>query len=126
MTTKLIAALCVVIAFLVLGLTAYHYKLAARDAVTAMEAAKRSLATALEVNADNEKAMTAQANAQAKADRLAADLADEIDIANQSALAVARTLADLRMKNADVDSYLKAPVPGALRGLYADKPADPH
>lgn len=126
MTAKLIAALCVVIAFLLLGLTAYHYKLAARDAVTEMEAAKRNLATALDVNADNEKTMTAQANEKAKADKLAADLADEIDVANQSALAVARTLADLRAKNADVDSYLKLPVPDALRGMYNDATAGGH
>lgn len=118
MTTKLVAALCVVIAFLALGLTAYHYKLAARDAEIATEAAKRSLATALDVNADNEKTMTAQANEKARADKLAADLADEIDVANQSALTVARTLADLRAKNADVDAYLKLPVPDALRGMY--------
>ncbi|ESY82455.1 hypothetical protein X740_04465 [Mesorhizobium sp. LNHC221B00] len=126
MTTRLIAALCVVIAFLALGLTAYHYKLSARDAIVAQQAAERSLKTALDVNADNEKTMTAQAKAQARADQLAADLAAEIDVANQSALAVARTLAELRAKNADVDAYLKAPVPGALRGLYADKPAGPH
>ncbi|RWC25928.1 hypothetical protein [Mesorhizobium sp.] len=118
MTAKLVGALCVVIAFLAVGLTAYHYKLAARDAVAEKQAAERSLATAIAVNADNEKTMTAQANENARVDRLAADLADEVDAANNSTLAVARTLADLRAKNADVNSYLKTHVPDALRGLY--------
>lgn len=126
MSAKLIALLCVVIAFLGLGLTAYHYKLAARDAVAAQQAAERSLATALEVNADNEKQMTALQASKAKADKLAADLADEVDKANQSALDATKALADLRAKDADVDAFLKLTVPPALRGVYADKPAGGH
>ncbi|TGQ95435.1 hypothetical protein EN851_07920 [Mesorhizobium sp. M8A.F.Ca.ET.208.01.1.1] len=118
MRAKLVALLVVVIAFLALGLTAYHYKLAARDAVAAKEAAERSLATAIAVNADNEKAMTALENAKAKGEQLAADLAAEVDAANQTTLGIAKTLAELRSKDADVDAYLKQPVPGALRGVY--------
>lgn len=109
-----------VIALIIAGLiaTAAIYRGNAISAEAEAARAKAILATALEVNADNEKTMTAQAAAQARADQLAADLAAEIDVANQSALAVARTLAELRAKNADVDAYLKLPVPAALRGMY--------
>ncbi|TGQ69501.1 hypothetical protein EN829_015125 [Mesorhizobium sp. M00.F.Ca.ET.186.01.1.1] len=118
MQAKVIALLVVVLAFMGPGLVAYHYKLAARDAVAAKETAERSLATAIAVNADNEKTMTAMQNAQARADQLAADLAAEVDAANQTTLGVAKALAELRANNADVDAYLKQPVPDALRGVY--------
>ncbi|TIW11305.1 MAG: hypothetical protein E5V66_14165 [Mesorhizobium sp.] len=106
------------ITFMGLGLVAYHYKLAARDATAAKEAAERNLATALQVNAENEKTMTALQNEKASADKLAAELAEEVDAANRTTLSVAKALADLRAKDADVDAYLKQPVPPALRGMY--------
>lgn len=118
MQAKLIALLIAALAFAGLGLWGYHYKVAAQDAVAAREAAERSLATALEVNADNEKTMTALANARARESQLAADLADEVAQANQSTLTMARALAELRAQNADVDAYLKQPVPEPLRRMY--------
>lgn len=119
MSTKLIAALCVVIAFLGLGLTAYHYKLAARDAEVARDAAIRDRDAAVEVNIHNDMVMAAEHSDKLRSDKLAADLADEIDAANNTTLALTKTLAELRAKNADVDAYLRQPVPAALRGLYS-------
>ncbi|MDX8513510.1 hypothetical protein [Mesorhizobium captivum] len=118
MQAKLIAALVIALAFAVTIGFAYHYKLAAKDAVAAKEAAERSLNTALDVNADNEKTMTALANAKARESQLAADLAGEVEAANRTTLSVAKALADLRAQNADVDAYLKQPVPDPLRGMY--------
>lgn len=123
---RLIILGAIVIAFMGLGLVAYHYKIAARDAVAAKEAAERSLSTALQVNADNEKTMTALQNENARADQLAADLAAEVDAANQTTLSVAKALADLRAKDADVDAYLKQPVPAALRSMYDHAAAGGH
>ncbi|RWK12547.1 hypothetical protein [Mesorhizobium sp.] len=118
MQAKLIALALAVIAFMGLGLVAYHYKVTARDAVAAKEAAERSLNAALAVNADNEKTMTALENARARESKLAADLADEVEAANRTTLSVAKALADLRAQNADVDAYLKQPVPEPLRRMY--------
>ncbi|WP_147377442.1 hypothetical protein [Mesorhizobium jarvisii] len=105
------------------GLVAYHYKVEARDAVAAQQAAERSLKTALDVNADNEKTMTAQAAENVRVDKLAGDLADEVEAANNSTLNMAKALADLRAKNADVDAYLRLPIPDAIRGLYGNPKA---
>lgn len=114
------------IVMLSLGLVAYHYKVQARDALAAQQAAERSLATALEVNADNEKQMTALENARSAADKLAAELADEVAAANQNTIEQAMTITKLRAANADVDNFLKLPVPPALRGVYADRAKSPH
>lgn len=114
----LIALALAIAACMGTGLVAYHYKVSARDAVAAKEAVERSLSTALDVNADNEKTMTALQNAKARSDKLAAELAYEVDTANRTTLSVAKALADLRAKDADVDAYLKQPVPAVLRGMY--------
>lgn len=109
-----------------LGLVGYHYKVQARDAVAAQQAAERDLKVALDVNAENEKVMAAQEAAKAKADKLAAELAAEIDAANTTTLALAKRLAELRTNDANVDAFLKLPVPPALRGLYDDTAAGGH
>lgn len=114
----LVALGIAVVACMGTGLVAYHYKVTGQEAVSAKKAAERSLSTALDVNTDNEKTMTALANARARENQLAADLAAEVDQANQTALTIAKALADLRSQNADVDAYLKLPVPAPLRGLY--------
>lgn len=114
------------IALLSLGLVSYHYKVEARDAIAAQQAAERNLKIALDVNAENEKVMAAQEAARVKADKLTAELAAEIDAANTTTLALAKRLAELRTKDADVDAFLKLPVPPSLRGLYDDTATGGH
>lgn len=80
--------------------------------------ARADLATAVAVNKANEATMARLKADKDASDKLAADLADEIEAANNSTLTMAKTLADLRAKNADVDAYLRLPVPAAIRGLY--------
>lgn len=120
---RLILLGAVVIAFMGLGLVAYHYKLAAKDAVAAMEAARRDLATAVAVNEQNQATIIKLEADKIRSDKLAKELADEVDAANQSTLDLAMKLAELRAQDADVQKYLGTPVPAALRGLYAPKPA---
>ncbi|MER9937399.1 hypothetical protein [Mesorhizobium sp. M0088] len=111
-------AAAIVIVILGLATAAFYYRGNAISARADAAQARADLATAVAVNEANEAAMARLKADNERADKLAADLADEIDAANNSTLAVAKTLADLRAKNADVDSYLKQPVPSALRSLY--------
>lgn len=115
---RLAFAAGILIAFMGLGLVAYHYKVAARDAVTERDAAIRDRDAAVAVNKHNEEVMGRLAVEKARADQLAADLADEIDTANNTTLSIAKALADLRAKDADVDAYLRQPVPAGIRGMY--------
>lgn len=117
----LIAAL---ISFMGLGLVAYHYKSAAQQAVVARDAAIRDRDAAVGVNKANEATMARLKADKDVSDKLAADLADEIEAANNSTLTMAKTLADLRAKNAEVDAFLKLVVPPALRGML-DHPKAP-
>jgi len=106
------------IALLSTALVAYHYKVEARDAIVLRDAAVRDRDAAVAVNEHNEEVMGRLQAEKNHADKLAAELADEIDVANNTALSVAKALADLRAKDVDVDAYLKLPVPPALRGVY--------
>lgn len=113
------------ILILILGLvaTALLYRGNAISARAEAAQARADLQTAVAVNKANEATMARLAAERAASDKLAADLAAEIEAANNSTLAVAKTLADLRSKNADVDAYLKLPIPDALRGLYGNAKA---
>jgi hypothetical protein len=122
----LYAGIGALIVMMGLGLWGYHYKVEARDAIAAKIVAEQNFAKALEVNTDNEKTMTAQAAAQAKADRLTGELAAEVDAANQSTLDMATKLAELRAKDVEVDAFLKLAVPPALRGLHPGITSGPH
>jgi hypothetical protein len=108
------------IAIIILGLASglFYYRGNAIAARAEAAQTKANLATAVAINAENEKTVAKLKADKEASDKLAADLADEVAAANQSALNLATTLADLRSKNADVDSYLRQPVPPALRGLY--------
>lgn len=110
------AGILIVMLGLAAGLFYYRGESIAAKAETAKTRA--ALTTAIEVNTDNEKTITALQNAQAKGEQLAAALAAEVDAANQTTLGIAKSLAELRSKDADVDAYLKQPVPPALRSLY--------
>lgn len=100
------------------GLVAYHYKVEARDAIVLRDAAIRDRDAAVAVNKHNEEVMGRLKADKEHADKLAADLADEVDKANEDALAAAKALAELRAENADVDAFLKLALPPALRGMY--------
>jgi hypothetical protein len=106
------------IAFMGLGLVTYHYRSEAQTAIVLRDAAVRDRDAAVAVNKHNEEVMGRIQAEKDHAEKLAAELADEIDVANNTALSVAKALADLRAKDVDVDAYLKLPVPPALRGVY--------
>ncbi len=117
MTAKLIALLCIVIAFLALGLTAYHYKLAAKDAVVARDAALRDLDTAKAVNSANQETIGRLKAQQERDADLAAKLADQLAETN-SAL---NTANDERRKaerdNEDARTFLGLHIPDSLRNV---------
>jgi hypothetical protein len=114
---RLGVAAAILIIILGLATTAFWYRGNAIAARVEAAQARADLATAVTVNKANEATMARLNADKAASDKLAADLADEIEAANNSTLTMAKTLADLRAKNADVDAYLRLPVPAALRGL---------
>lgn len=109
-----------VIALIIMGLIAataiYRGNAIAARAEAAQ--ARADLATAVSVNKANEATMARLKADKDASDKLAADLADEIDAANNTTLTMAKALADLRAKNAEVDNFLKLALPPALRGMY--------
>lgn len=117
MTAKLIGLLVVVIAFLALGLTAYHYKVSARDAVVARDAALRDLDTAKAVNSANQETIGRLKAQQERDADLAAKLADQLAETN-SAL---NTANDERRKaekdNEDARKFLGLRIPDSLRNV---------
>jgi hypothetical protein len=123
---RLIALGLILIAFMGLGLVAYHYKVAARDALVARDAAVRDRDLAVAVNKNNEAArLKAEADA-ARSDKLASELQDQIDTANQSTLDMATRLSDLRAHNATVNDFLSTPIPADLLSLYDKSKAAGH
>jgi hypothetical protein len=123
---RLIILGAVIIAFMGLGLVAYHYKVAARDALVARDAAVRDRDLAVTTNKNNEAArLKAEADA-ARSDKLVSELQDQIDTANQSTLDVATKLSDLRAHNATVNDFLSTPIPADLLSLYDESKAAGH
>ncbi len=120
---RLGVAAAILIIILGLATTTFWYRGNAISARADAAQARADLQTAVAVNQANEATMARLNADKATSDKLAADLADEVEAANNSTLAVAKTLADLRAKNADVDAYLKLPIPDALRGLYGNPKA---
>ncbi|RUW79632.1 hypothetical protein [Mesorhizobium sp. M2A.F.Ca.ET.067.02.1.1] len=123
---RLIIIGVVIIAFMGLGLVAYHYKVAAKDALVARDAAIRDRDLAVATNKANEAArLKAEADA-AKADKLVSALQDEIDTANQSTLDMATKLSEIRANNAKVNDFLGTPIPDDLLRLYNEPKAAGH
>ncbi|RWE55189.1 MAG: hypothetical protein EOS24_23835 [Mesorhizobium sp.] len=121
MQARLIILGLIVMAFMGLGLVAYHYKVEARDAQTAERAAKADLKVALDVNTANQETI-GRLQAQAATDaKLTAKLAEQLAAANQAFIDNNAALAALKDANADVRNFLALPVPPDLRKLY-DKP----
>ncbi len=117
--TYLRLGLAAVILIIILGLASamFMYRGNAISAHAEAAQARVDLQTAQAVNKNNEAVMARLKADRDASDKLAAALENEISVANESALDVARALADLRMKNADVDSYMRQPVPAALRSM---------
>jgi hypothetical protein len=123
---RLIILGAVIIAFMGLGLVAYHYKVSARDALVERDAAIRDRDLAVATNKNNEAArLKAEADA-ARADKLVSELQDQIDTANQSTLDMATKLSDLRAHNATVNDFLNTPIPADLLSLYDESKAAGH
>lgn len=108
------------LAILILGLlsAAAIYRGNAISARAEATQARADLATAVGVNKANEATMARLKADKDASDKLAADLADEIDAANNTTLALTKTLTKLRTENAEVDAFLKLAVPPALRGMF--------
>ena len=122
----LVALGLAVVACMGIGLVAYHYKGAAKDAAVERDAAMRDRDLAVTTNKNNEAArLKAEADA-AKADKLASELQDQIDTANQSTLDMANKLSDLRAHNATVNDFLGTPIPDGILGLYHEPQAPGH
>lgn len=107
------------------GLVAYHYKVSARDAVAAKEAAERSLSTAIAVNKAQDEAIGRLKAAKEKSDQLAADLAEQIKTSNQSLVDAADERRKLQNENEDIRKFLALRIPDALR-LRDDKALGHH
>lgn len=121
MQARLIMLGLVVMAFMGLGLVAYHYKLEAREAQAAERAAKADLEVAEGVNKANQETI-GRLQAQAATDaKLTAQLAEQLAAANQAFIDNNAALAALKDANADIRNFLALPVPPDLRKLY-DKP----
>ncbi len=118
MTAKLIALLCIVIAFLLLGLWGYSNKVEAQNAVVARDAAIRDRDTAVTANKNNEAARLKAEADRAAADKLVSDLQDQIDAANQSTLDLANKITDLRTHNATVNDFLNLAIPDDILRVY--------
>lgn len=119
-------AAAILIIILGLATTAFWYRGNAIAARAEATQARADLATAVSVNKANEATMARLQADKAASDKLAADLADEIEATNNSTLTMAKTLADLRAKNVEVDSFLKLALPPALRGMYDYKAPGGH
>lgn len=121
---RLAFAAGILIIILGLATTAFWYRGNAISARAEAAQARADLATAVSVNKANEATMARLKADKDASDKLAAELADEIDAANTSTLTMAKTLADLRAKNVEVDAFLKLALPPSLRGMF-DHPKAP-
>lgn len=104
------------------GMTAviYKYRGDAIEAEALAASRKVQLDIALQVNADNEKALSALEAKAERNDALAAELQDELNASNASTLALAQRIAALRSGNSDVQSFFDQLIPDAVLGLYND------
>lgn len=113
---RLILAGLVVIAFMGLGLTAYHYKLAAKDALVERDTALRDKETAEAVAKQNAEA-AGRLKAQADKDAaLAAKLADQLADSNDALAAAIEARRKAERDNEDARNFLKLRIPDSLLG----------
>ncbi|RWB66592.1 hypothetical protein [Mesorhizobium sp.] len=105
------------ILIIILGLAAamYYYRGDAIAARAETAQTRATLARAIEVNADNEKAITALQNARARESQLAADLAEQVKASNQALLDATTERRNLENGDEDVRKFLALRIPDALR-----------
>lgn len=105
------------ILIIVLGLAAglFYYRGDAIAARAETAQTKAALSTALEINADNEKAMTALQNARARESQIAVDLAEQVKASNQALLDATTERRNLENGDEDVRKFLAQRIPDALR-----------
>ncbi|TPI13883.1 hypothetical protein [Mesorhizobium sp. B4-1-1] len=116
MTRILLIALALAVAACMgVGLVAYHYKVAARDAVAAQAAAERDRDTAITVNKRQDEALGRLKAAKEKADQLAADLAEQVKTSSQALVDAAAERRTLENENDDIRKFLALRIPDALR-----------
>ena len=115
---RLAFAGAILIIIMGMAATTFYYRGNAISARAEAAQARADLATAVSVNKANEATMARLKADKDASDKLAAELADEIDAANNSTLTMAKTLADLRAKNVEVDAFLKLALPPSLRGMF--------
>lgn len=115
---RLGVAAAILILIMGMAATTFYYRGNAISARAEAAQARADLATAVGVNKANEATMARLKADKDASDKLAADLADEIDAANNTTLALSKTLTELRSKDATVDAFFRLPVPASIRGLY--------
>ena len=118
------AVLALIIASLVAAM--FYYKSNAISARAEATQARADLATAVAVNKQNEATMVRLKADKDASDKLAAELAEEIDTANETTLALTKRLADLRAKNVEVNDFLQLALPPALRLYFNPKAPGDH
>lgn len=115
------------ILIVILGLAAamFYYRGESIAAKAETAQTRAALSTALDVNADNEKAMTALQNSKARGEQLAADLAEQVKASNQALLGASTERRTLENGNEDVRKFLALRIPDALRlrDVSAEGPA---
>lgn len=116
---RLGVAAAILILIMGMAATTFYYRGNAISARAEAAQARADLATAVGVNKANEATMARLKADKDASDKLAADLADEIDAANNTTLALSKTLTELRSKDATVDAFFKTPVPDGVRKLYS-------
>lgn len=116
------------ILILIMGMaaTTFYYRGNALQARAEATQARADLATAVAVNKANEATMARLKADKDASEKLAAELADEIDAANTTTLALSKTLTELRAKNAEVNDFLQLALPPALRLYFNPKTVGGH
>jgi uncharacterized protein HemX len=116
MQARLILLGLTVLAFMGLGLVAYHYKLEAKDAVVERDAALRDKETAEGVakqNAETIGRLKAQADNDAA---LVAKLADQLVDSNEQFTAETDARRKAETENEDARKFLQLRIPNSLLG----------
>lgn len=116
---RLAFAGAILIIIMGMAATTFYYRGNAISARAEAAQARADLATAVSVNKANEATMARLKADKDASDKLAAELADEIDTANETTLALSKKLTELRTENVEVDKFLRTPVPGDLRKMYS-------
>lgn len=118
MTPRGYIALATLLAFMGLGLVAYHYKTSALEARAEAQQAISDRDTAIAANTALQGTVNRLRAAYDRNDKLTAQLEQKLADAKTAVLERKDALTALKETDATVHDYLKAPVPLSLRRLY--------